>query len=275
MQSTTSIKERVKNYLKHSDWYLRFRYNRKTLAVWKLFRREAAYTLRQQQTFYAALLQGLRNNNYTIFDIGANEGFTTTLFAKKAALVVAVEPSPSNAQILGSRFYNQPHVRIEQKAVSDSVGVETLFMEQGTALNTLNESWKDYLESGDYKLTRQFINALNVETISLAALLDKYGLPAFIKIDTEGYEKKVISTLNISVPQILFEAVLPKFLEETIYSIEHIECLDKDTVFNFAIRDELVLPAFISKTDLLPMLLKVDSTIDIVCRMSNYREYYV
>lgn len=257
-----------------SDGYLRLRYSRGFLQIWKWIRRDAASKLAVQRDFYYGLLNEIKDRDEVIFDIGANEGFTTELFASVTSRTIAVEPSPLNAKILQARFKNVAGVSVLEAAVTESKGRAVLYMEKGTALHTLNSHWKQLLEKGNYRIKTDFVNKVTVDTVTLAELIDRFGCPAFIKIDTEGYEKNVISTLNVKTPQLLFEAVLPEFIEETEYCVRHLHELDNGAVFNYAVNDQLILAGFVKADVLLPLLSDVNASVDIICRMSNYRQYY-
>ena len=56
---------------------------------------------------------------------------------------------------------------------------------------------------------------MKVPTRTLADLVEAFGMPALIKIDVEGAEREVLSTLPTPVPLLTFEANLPEFAEET------------------------------------------------------------
>jgi FkbM family methyltransferase len=271
-----SLSGYIKSKLNNSDQYLRLRYNEKVLAFWKMFRRDAAKTLEQQDIFYKSLLQLLKRSDSVIFDIGANEGFVTQTLSKLAGKIVAIEPDPLNIRILQNRFSSNSKVIIVGKAVSDKTGTETLYIEQnGSALHTLNNRWKSLLESGEHVLKTSFDKSLLVETTTLSELIEKFGSPSFIKIDTEGYERKALSGLTSPVPQIIFEAVLPHFLDETIMSIDHLCGIDRNAVFNYSTNYDLVLPEFLTAIEFKHILQQIgNKSIDIVCRMGNYNNYY-
>lgn len=266
----------IKSKLIHSNRYLRFRYNERTLAFWKWFHREAAVMLRDQSNFYKKLLKPLKKTDVVIFDIGANEGFITQTLSQFGSPIVAVEPDPLNIRILQNRFSKNSNIIIVGKAVSDKVGAETLYIDQkGNALHTLNIKWKNLLESGNYILNGYFTQSLLVDTTTLPQLIEKFGCPAFIKIDAEGYEGKVLACLENSIPQVIFEAVLPHFFNDTIENVNHLCQIDKNSVFNYAVNYNLMLPQFVAGDDFELILQQVgNKSLDIVCRMSNYNDYY-
>jgi Methyltransferase FkbM domain len=46
---------------------------------------------------------------------------------------------------------------------------------------------------------------LTVPMITLDTLIERYGIPDYIKIDVEGYEEKVLTALSICPPLLSFE----------------------------------------------------------------------
>ncbi len=186
-----------------------------------------------------------------IFDIGANDGHKTIVLANIAQKVIACEPDPHNLAILRARFRNDKNILIEPSAVSDQLGTNSLFIhEPGSALNTLNPGWKKILETenkGRWKESIRYSEAvLTVTTITLDDLIEKYGLPEFIKIDVEGSERKVIAGLSHSVNYISFEVLLPEFMDDALACMDMLLQLNNNTRFNYAVEEKLMLPQFIA-----------------------------
>lgn len=270
-----SLRLYIKQQLGKSDYYLRFRYHKKVLIAWKWFNPEAALVLKKQELFYKTLLQLRKVNSRLIFDIGANEGFLTALFIHTADRVIAVEPSPMNARILRNRFRRQKTVEIIEKAISDHVGTAFLFMEKrGTAFHTLNNQWKVLLESGSHNFKADFNAPITVSTLTLHSLIEQFGCPLLLKIDTEGLERQVLSSLTQAVPLIVFEAILPEFLEDTVAAIRHLRNIDPQAVFNYAIDYTIAYDQSMSADAFESTLRLVKQPVDILVRMHNYKYYY-
>jgi FkbM family methyltransferase len=117
----------------------------------------------------------------TFWDIGACCGYMTILAARcvgTAGTVVAIEPNPNAVA------YIEQHVRLNELrnvtvlnvAVSDRPGVGRFETRDHLGLCRLSDD-------GD----------LDVETVTLDALLDRFGPPAVVKIDTEGAETAVLA----------------------------------------------------------------------------------
>ncbi len=196
--------------------------------------------------FYNSFL----SNPGLIFDIGANDGHKTIIFSALAKQVIACDPDPFNQDILKIRFRNKQHVVIESLAVSDKGGISDLYIHKpGSALNTLNLAWKTILEKRNKGRWKEHIlfsgKTIAVRTTTLDALIIKYGKPDMIKIDVEGYEKKVLLGLTSPIDHISFEVLLPEFLAETLESINLLISLNANYRFNYAQEEKLMLPHFI------------------------------
>ena len=123
------------------------------------------------------------------WDIGANIGFFTCLFAQRVGAggrVVAFEPVPLTASRLAEnvRLNDFPNVTIVQKALGDAPGRLPIYRRD-----------EDYAE-GTASLRVDAASAglvsdmVEIETID--RLADKLPRPDFIKIDVEGYQWQVL-----------------------------------------------------------------------------------
>jgi Methyltransferase FkbM domain len=151
-----------------------------------------------------------------------------------------------------------------------------LVQEEGSALNTFSEKWKDALEADFFKDTYIFTQKkVNVNTTTLDQLIVRYGLPSFAKIDVEGHEIQVFRGLSQPIPLIVFEANLPVFLTETYQIIDLLEEMDSQAQFRYSHYFEANMLEFVDAAAFKKILEKLGKcSIDIICRMSNYAEYY-
>lgn len=109
---------------------------------------------------------------------------------------MAVEPDENCQQILKEKFLRyrlkkRPFVLVG-RAVSEDVALETMWIDApGSAKNTLSKKWAETLREDETRFGNRldFGQSRNVETVSLEQLITTHGLPFFIKIDVEGYER--------------------------------------------------------------------------------------
>ena len=115
------------------------------------------------------------------FDIGANVGYYTLLASRvvgEQGEVVAVEPLPRNLEMLRQHLNinRVENVDVAQAAVSDSSG-------------------KAFFSEGDSTATGMLEprGGIEVDTITLDELSNRFGDPDMIKIDVEGAEERVLA----------------------------------------------------------------------------------
>lgn len=149
-------------------------------------RRERQYNAR----FFAALVRP----GDLCFDIGANLGQTTEVLAALGARVVALEPNPLCLPVLRFHFRGKPNVQLVAQAVGSAPGEATLHFHGTDSTASLREDWP-------------FLNdaAARVEVTTLDTLIERHGVPAFLKVDVEGFEVEVFRGLRHAVPCIYFE----------------------------------------------------------------------
>jgi FkbM family methyltransferase len=137
----------------------------------------------------------------TIWDIGANVGDYTRLFAEATGptgSVVAVEPCTASAQcirdyVASSRFEN---VRIVEAAMSDKSGT-------GRLTKTANHT------DANNHLTSEIADSAQVAIISGDELFQQEGkCPTIVKIDVEGHEMEVLEGMSKVLKQLALRFVL-------------------------------------------------------------------
>jgi FkbM family methyltransferase len=228
------IKSFLQRLLKRLGLYDWFKGETFAYDVYSLFKQGRPLNWRSREIRFYRSLVGNGPGALLIFDIGANRGSKTAEFLKLGARVVAVDPDGANVKILSSRFGGSP-VTVVGKAVSDSSGVAEYWMTHATSgLNTLSTKWVKTLAENPGKLgvAVRFPAKLQVETTTLAALIESHGVPRYIKIDVEGHEREVLRGLTRPVPFISFEANLPEFIPETNECIEILGGIAPEGRFN-------------------------------------------
>jgi FkbM family methyltransferase len=132
------------------------------------------------------------------FDIGANRGEHTREMLRRGAQVVALEPQAKLAAELAKRF---PTATVLPMAVGDGPGHAVLHVaSKNDRLASLDASWAENYED---RLTWSLSERVGVTTAD--ELIREYGLPTLMKIDTEGFEHRVLRGLSQPIDHILFE----------------------------------------------------------------------
>jgi FkbM family methyltransferase len=148
------------------------------------------------------------------FDIGAHAGNRVRALSALGCRVVAVEPQPDFAGLLRTVFGRSPNVEIVQAAVTASSGTTRLSVSDRTpTVSTLATGWRDARARDAGFAQVRWDREIEVATTTLDALIGRFGLPAFVKIDVEGAEPAVLAGLTHALPAISFE-YLPEALDE-------------------------------------------------------------
>jgi len=137
-------------------------------------------------------------SNDVVYDIGANTGVFTLLSAKKAKLVVSIEPEKGNFDILKLDVIrnNLNNVILINKAVGDTKGKVTM---SSTGVGARVTPGND------------------IELTTLDEIIEETGkIPDVIKMDIEGYEAKALRgfTHFKELKRIIMEVHSPGLLQE-------------------------------------------------------------
>jgi FkbM family methyltransferase len=141
-----------------------------------------------------------------VFDIGAHVGDRIAAFRRLDARVVAVEPQPALIRTLKLLYGRDCGVLIEPVAVGRAAGVLEF------SLNLDNPTVST--ASGDFRRAaagapgwegQAWCRTIRVPATTLDALLDRHGMPAFIKLDVEGSEADALAGLSRPSPALSFE----------------------------------------------------------------------
>ncbi len=147
-----------------------------------------------------------------VFDIGAHAGNRVRAFRALGCRVVAVEPQPDFVWMLRWLLGRSPDVEILPAAVSETEGTARLSVSDRTpTVSTLAHEWREErAEEPDFAGV-EWNRHIEVETTTIDALIARFGVPAFVKIDVEGGELDVLRGLSRPVPALSFE-YLPRAL---------------------------------------------------------------
>jgi FkbM family methyltransferase len=176
---------------------------------------------RRMRRFYA---QFVRPGDL-VFDIGAHVGNRSRAFVSLGCRVVAVEPQPDFASLLRTLFARSSRVHVIEAAASDVAGRLTLSVSERTpTVATIASAWRDARSSDPDFAGVRWNRSIEVETTTLEALIEQFGMPAFIKIDVEGAEPSVLAGLTRAVPALSFE-YLPRALEQVAACVARLAVL--------------------------------------------------
>lgn len=185
------------------------------------------------------------------FDVGAAEGAHTAVFRAFGARVVAVEPQPYCLGVLRRRFGADEGVTVVAAGVADRPGELELHVSEGDPeLSTFDP------DRG--RLNRfaggRWEGRVRVPVVTLDELVRAHGMPAFVKVDVEGFEPRVCAGLASPPRALCFELtgeLLPDAREclERLARLGPIRCN-----LTVARRHRLVFAEWLEPEDLLERL---------------------
>ena len=141
-----------------------------------------------------------------VFDIGAHVGDRVAAFRRLGARVVAVEPQPALGRVLKVLYWRDRSVVIARSAVGRLPGTTSLMINVDNP--TISTASQDFMRAADGARGwegQAWTKSISVPVTTLDALIGEHGLPAFIKIDVEGFEAEALGGLSQVVPALSFE----------------------------------------------------------------------
>ena len=172
-----------------------------------------------------------------VFDVGANVGAKAGQFLERGARVVCVEPQPDCVQALQQRFRKDRRVTIIPKGLAEKPGALKLSIcSESNTISTFSEEWKTG-RFASYKWDK----TIQVPVTTLDEVIAAHGVPAYCKIDVEGFELSVLNGLTRPVPLLSFEFA-HEFMERAKACVNYLEKIGFRR-FNFTRAEN---PAFVS-----------------------------
>ena len=182
-------------------------------------------------SLYQAFYRQFLSPGDLCFDVGANMGGKTAIFLGLGARVIAVEPQSDCAGFLRVHYGRHPNCVIVEKALGAREGTATMYLNDANVLSTLSTEWIQRMgESGRFQ-GLNWGRQIAVPLTSLDRLIEQYGVPAFCKIDVEGYEYQVLQGLSRPLSALSFEFA-EETIDQTVRCVERLQQLG-DYEFNF------------------------------------------
>jgi len=176
-----------------------------------------SYLKSKLSNFYKQFIK----KNSVVFDIGTNEGDYAEIFADLGAKVICLEPHPDYVNKLNLKFSKRKNVLVVPSGIGDKKEVREFHI---SSFNGPNSSFsEDFRKNSRYNY-RKWDRVIKVQMMTLEDLIKKYGKPDFCKVDVEGFEWEVLSSLKEIVPCISFE-FLSEMHNKTQKIVRHLDFL--------------------------------------------------
>ncbi len=150
-----------------------------------------------------------------IFDLGMHRGLDTDFYLKKGFNVIALEANPLLCQNARARFRDAiatGRLVVVESALTDEDESTTSFY-----VNSVKDDWsstsRKWAEKGGHVASE-----IEVPTITLGRMFERFGIPYYIKCDVEGAD-------SIFVQQLKESGVSPEYVS--------VEAIDERFVFDF------------------------------------------
>lgn len=203
-------------------------------AAWMVQQRVAVARATRRGAFFYR--QWVRRGSLC-FDVGANVGNRTRIFLALGARVVAVEPQP--ACVTSLRRIRRRRLVIEEVALGATPGTAQLHVASASTISSMADEWIERVKASGRFSDYEWRQTLEVEVMTLDALIVQYGVPDFCKIDVEGYESQVLAGLSRTLPVLSFEFT-PEWSESAEKALARLESLGF-AEFNFSAGESLQL----------------------------------
>ncbi|MEZ5788093.1 MAG: FkbM family methyltransferase [Xanthobacteraceae bacterium] len=177
--------------------------------------RSVAGVVRSLQTYYGnrhhragleRLYRPFMRPGDLVFDIGAHVGDRIGAFRRLGARVVAAEPQPALLTVLKFLYSRDHAVVIEPVALGRDEGFAELIVNRSNpTVSTVSQDFIAAARGAPNWDGQNWDTRARVPMMTLDGLIARHGVPAFVKIDVEGFEAEVLMGLTQSVPALSFE----------------------------------------------------------------------
>jgi FkbM family methyltransferase len=141
-----------------------------------------------------------------VFDVGSHVGDRIGAFRRIGARVVACEPQPALVKTLRVIYGRDKSVAIEPVAVGRSAGqIELKINVDNPTVSTASDDFVKAADGAPGWQGQNWGKSITVSMTTLDALIARHGMPAFMKIDVEGFEAEALGGLTQPVPALSFE----------------------------------------------------------------------
>jgi FkbM family methyltransferase len=166
-------------------------------------------------------LAPLAQRDELTFDVGANVGEWSAVLRKIGCRVVAVEPQAECVMEMDRRFAGDAGVVTVRVAVADWIGSGELRPSTTSSTHaSMSAEWRRTAMEKGYMPPQVWLEPIEVPVVTLDSLIERHGVPAYCKIDVEGFEPQALRGLSQPIGGVDFE-----FHRELVEAVER--CVER------------------------------------------------
>jgi len=130
-----------------------------------------------------------------VYDVGMHDGSDTAFYLARGFRVIAVEASPELCDRASVRFAEQLRsglLTVVNAAIAPTEGPVTLYLNPYSLWNTTHLEWSER----NKRLGHASTSTVTVEGMPFGALLERHGVPYYLKVDIEGADMLCVEALQ-------------------------------------------------------------------------------
>jgi len=173
-----------------------------------------------------------------VFDIGANVGNRIDVFLELGAKVVAIEPQKPCVEILQKKYGDK--IIIENIGLSSLEGELEFHIANESTISSFSKEFISRTGANRFK-RNQWNKTIKVPVSTFNKMVERHGVPAFSKIDVEGFELEVLKGLDRKVPALSFEYCVPEMTDKLYECLQYIHTMDPLATYNYSVGESFML----------------------------------
>lgn len=144
-------------------------------------------------------------NNSLVFDVGLNIGKKSEIFLSQGARVIGFEPQKPAFETAVKILSKYKNFHAENVGLSYEEGEKNIYISSANTLSSMSEQFISITQKNRFKNYTWNSTPKKIQVSTLDNMIKKYGIPKYIKIDTEGYEYEVLRGLSQKIEYISIE----------------------------------------------------------------------